>query len=99
MCSLNKSHAHIHYNIIPAECKLYFVHSAYFFCLERAGKREHDRGREDVSITVSSHDSGRAESLRDMFADGENGQAESRRGHRPPRVRTAPPAEESRASA
>lgn len=31
MCSLNKSHAHIHYNIIPAECKLYFVHSAYFF--------------------------------------------------------------------
>lgn len=70
-----------------------------FFCPERAGKREHDRGREDVSITVSSHDSGRAESLRDMFADEENGQAESRRGHRPPRVRTAPSAEESRASA
>lgn len=74
-----------------------FIHAKD--AVKTAVEREHDRGREDVSITVSSHDSGRAESLRDMFADGETGQAEDHGGHRPPRVRTAPPAEESRASA
>ena len=32
MCSLNKSHAHIHYIIKPAECKPFFRAFRIFFC-------------------------------------------------------------------
>lgn len=71
-----------------------FIHAKD--AVRQAVEREYENGRSEVSITVSSHDSGRAESLRNMLDEPGREQGKGH-GDRPaPRVRTAKPTEESR---
>ena len=61
--------------------------------VRQAVEREYANGQENVSITVSSHDSGRAEGLREMLGSPETGTETM--GRAPGAAhRTAPPASE-----
>ena len=62
--------------------------------LRQAVEREYANGQEDVSITVSSHDSGRAEGLREMFEKPGDGHGDDGAERPALRIRTAPPASE-----
>lgn len=62
--------------------------------VRQAVEREYANGQENVSITVSSHDSGRAEGLREMFEDRGGEPKDAHPEHPAPHVRTAPPPSE-----
>lgn len=62
--------------------------------VRQAVEREYANGQKNVSITVSSHDSGRAEGLCEMLEKPGNGHGDDGAEHPAPRVRTASPASE-----
>ena len=62
--------------------------------VRQAVEREYANGQENVSITVSSHDSGRAEGLCEMLEKPGNGHGDDGAERPALRIRTAPPASE-----
>ena len=62
--------------------------------VRQAVEREYANGQENVSITVSSHDSGRAEGLREMLEKPGDGHGDDGAERPALRIRTAPPASE-----
>ena len=62
--------------------------------VRQAVERAYANGQENVSITVSSHDSGRAEGLREMLEKPGDGHGDDGTQRPALRIRTAPPASE-----